>query len=158
MVGVCLLLHLRALVALFREERAHLHDYIVSLLQLSGGGGTLTQRVFVRRLNHGGNLVVAPQRLLAVSQQLVEPRVRSPELLGREEQRSFFFFIVLCVCVCVRGGSWGIITSARAIIDRSRRSLSRSLPVGHYHTSSPARGALQKKAKRKRGGRGVGGK
>ena len=150
MVGVCLLLHLRALVALFREERAHLHDYIVSLLQLSGGGGTLTQRVFVRRLNHGGNLVVAPQRLLAVSQQLVEPRVRSPELLGREEQRSFFFSSC-CACACVCEEGVGGLLRQRALSSTDRDALSRALSLWVTITRRRPRGVHYKKKQKERG-------
>lgn len=84
--------HLGALAALFREERAHLLDGIVSTTELRGGGGALAKRVFVRPLHHGDHLVLAPKRLLAIRQQFVEPSLRASEL---SEDGEF---------VCVRGG------------------------------------------------------
>jgi hypothetical protein len=90
--------YLGGFVALLEEQRAHRHEGIVRLPELRGGGGALPQRVLVRSLHHGRHVLVAPQRLLAVRQQVVEPRVDATEL---------FAFVLLCFVWCVLAGRCG---------------------------------------------------
>ena len=72
--------YLCALPTLLGHFSAHIGDVDMHILELSSGGGALPQRIPVCLLHHGRDLVVAPERLSAVRQQFVHPRVHAIDL------------------------------------------------------------------------------